>query len=94
MATMTKKDLIKKLALETNEQAATCERIVDSLILTISEELKNEAEFQLLTIGKFMVKDRAERQGRNPRTGEVITIKASKAVTFKVSKHLKDFVNL
>lgn len=94
MAKMKKDDLIKKLAKASNEKATTCERVFDVLTLIISEELKNEKEFQLLKIGKFTVNDRSARQGRNPQTGETILIPATKAVRFKVSKQLKDFINL
>jgi len=43
--------------------------------------------------GSFTIRDRKERQGRNPATGETMTIKASKAVGFKAAKALKEAVN-
>lgn len=48
---------------------------------------------QLLGFGNFSISDRAERAGRNPSTGEAITIKATKAVKFTAGKALKDAVN-
>ena len=47
---------------------------------------------QLIGFGTFGVKERADREGRNPRTGEVVKIKASKVPTFKAGKALKDKV--
>jgi DNA-binding protein HU-beta len=48
----------------------------------------------LIGFGTFEVKERAERAGRNPQTGETITIAASKTPTFKAGKNLKDAVNV
>jgi len=48
---------------------------------------------QLVGFGTFSVKERAAREGRNPRTGEVVKIKAAKAPAFKAGKALKDKVN-
>jgi len=54
--------------------------------------LKKEGRFALAGLGTFEVVKRAKRKGRNPRTGEPVTIKAHKAVRFRPSKTLKDAV--
>jgi DNA-binding protein HU-beta len=57
------------------------------------EELKQSGSVQLLAIGKLKMGERAERQGRNPSTGEAITIKAAKNRKFSGGKSSKDSFN-
>ena len=68
-----------------NEQ----DRITD----VVAEELKKGEKIQLVGFGTFEVSERAAREGRNPRSGEVMHIAASKAPKFKAGKALKDIVN-
>jgi DNA-binding protein HU-beta len=68
-------------------------RAVDAVIDSISRALKKGGTVSLVGFGTFTVKKRAARQGRNPRTGEAIQIKASKVPGFKAGKALKDAVN-
>lgn len=56
----------------------------------LSGQLAVGEEVSIAGFGKFSVKDTAERQGRNPATGEAVTIAASKKVSFKAAKQLKD----
>lgn len=66
---------------------------VDSFIDIIKESLAKGDNVRLSGFGTFDIVQRAEREGINPKTKETITIPASKAVKFKVSKALKDAVN-
>ena len=59
----------------------------------VSEELVNGGKIQLVGFGTFEVSERPAREGRNPRTGETMTIAATKTPKFKVGKALKDMVN-
>ena len=59
----------------------------------VTESLARNDNVTLLGFGTFQVKDRAAREGRNPKTGETIQIKASKVPSFKAGKGLKDIVN-
>lgn len=59
----------------------------------ISEQLTAGERVQVAGFGTFSVSERAERQGRNPQTGEAMTIKASKSAKFKSAKALKDALN-
>ena len=59
----------------------------------VSDELKNGGKVQLVGFGTFEVSERAAREGRNPQSGEVMKIAASKAPKFKAGKALKDLVN-
>ena len=62
---------------------------VDSIVKVITKELKKNQKFTLTGFGTFAVSKRGARQGRNPRTGEPIKIKASKSVRFRPGATLK-----
>ena len=66
---------------------------MDALIKTIETALKAGDSITLVGFGTFAVKERAERTGRNPQTGQEITIAAAKVPSFKPGKALKDAVN-
>lgn len=86
--------VIKKVEKEKLELSkAAVGRIVDHVLDSIREALKKEKVVQIVGFGSFTVRQRKERQGRNPKTGATITIKARKTVGFRPSKDLKDLVN-
>lgn len=89
---MTKPELIDKLAEEAGTTKAQAERDLTALYSVITAALVAGDSVAIPGIGKFEVKDRAERKGRNPSTGESVIIPASKAVNFKATKTLKDAV--
>ena len=89
---MTKPELIDRLAEETGTTKAQAERDLTALYSVITAALVAGDSVVIPGIGKFEVKERAERKGRNPSTGESVIIPASKAVTFKATKTLKDAV--
>lgn len=90
---LTKKELIAKVADETGYSRKDTELVLDSLAGTVSEMLASGAEFVLPGVGKFSTSQRAARTGRNPATGESIQIPASTSVKFSATKALKDAVN-
>ena len=65
---------------------------VNAVFGAIGDALAKGEAVQLIGFGTFSVKERAAREGRNPQTGEVVKIKASKAPVFKAGKALKDKV--
>ena len=67
--------------------------MLDSFCGAVGEATKTGESVALIGFGTFSLTERGERQGRNPQTGEEITIKASKSVTFKAGKALKEAVN-
>ncbi len=69
------------------------EAVLESLSAVITETLKVGDEVTLIGLGKFSTQAKPERQGRNPKTGEALTIAASNAVKFTVTKVLKDALN-
>ncbi len=90
---MNKGDLIDVVADDTGLSKADTTRVVDAVIKAISDALSEGKQVSLVGFGTFAVKKRAAREGRNPRTGETIQIKASKIPGFKAGKGLKDAVN-
>ena len=91
---MTKKEFVK-LFFEKGEfeSKADAERKLDAFLGTVEEVLNEGEEVNFIGWGKFEVVARAERKGRNPKTGEEITIPAKKAVKFKAGKKLNDKMN-
>ncbi len=90
---MNKSELCDAIAEQANLSKADAGRSLDALIKTIETTLKSGDSIALVGFGTFAVKDRAERAGRNPQTGQEITIAAAKVPSFKAGKGLKDAVN-
>ena len=90
---MNKSELINAIAEHGNLSKADAGRSLDALIKTIETTLKAGDSITLVGFGTFDVKARAERTGRNPQTGQEITIAATNVPSFKPGKGLKDAVN-
>ena len=88
---MTKADLINAIhdATDGSMTKKDTGAAVEAVFETLASAIKGEGRFSYPNFGTFTVKERAARQGRNPRTGEKITIKASKNVSFKPAPGLK-----
>ena len=89
---MNKTQLVTEVAAKaglTKEQAANA---VNAVFGTMSDALASGDKIQLVGFGTFEIRERAEKQGRNPRTGETMTVPASKVPAFKAGKALKDAV--
>ena len=87
---MNTSDLIDSVAGITGSTKAEAKKNVEAVVSALTTSLAAGNEVNLNGFGKFTVKDRAAREGRNPATGESITIAASKSVGFKPAKALKD----
>ena len=90
---MTKTDLVNVVAAESGISKKDTEAVVNAALEAIANALKDGDKVQLIGFGTFEVKDVAAREGRNPKTGEVIKIDACKKPSFSASKVLKDQVN-
>ena len=90
---MNKSELIDAIAATAELTKADAGRALDGFIKAIEDALKRNEKVTLVGFGTFEVKERAERKGRNPQTGEEITIQAANIPSFKVGKSLKDAVN-
>ena len=89
---MTKADLVGKIASEAGISKAQAEKAVDGFVSAVSDALATGDKITLVGFGTFTIGERAQREGRNPRTGEKIKIPASKVVKFKAGKTLSEKV--
>ena len=90
---LTKKEIINMLCEHSELPNNDCTRIVESFFDTIKSELKKGNPMMVSGFGKWTVKSKKERKGRNPQTGKDLIIKARKVIAFKPSVVLKDALN-
>ena len=86
-------DLIEQVAAEHGVAKEHAKKILDSALAAITAAASAGEEVTLAGFGRFKVTDRAEHQGRNPATGETITIAASKKLAFTPAKSVRDALN-
>lgn len=89
---MTKTDLISAVAAKSGLTKKDAEKAVSAVLDTITETLTAGDKIALVGFGTFEVRERAAREGKNPATGEAISIPASKVPAFKAGKALKDAI--
>ena len=90
---MNKTELVDAMAANANISKKAAEEALKAFTDAVAAELKKGGKVQLVGFGTFEVTKRAAREGRNPQTGAVMKIAASKAPKFKAGKALKDLVN-
>jgi DNA-binding protein HU-beta len=90
---MNKAELIETVAEAADMSKSDATRAVDAVTQAITATLKKDEQVAIVGFGTFSLRKRAARSGRNPRTGETISIKASNVPGFKPGKALKDAVN-
>ena len=90
---MNRTELIAAMAEKTELSKKDAEKALKAFTDVVAEELKKGEKIQLVGFGTFEVSESAAREGRNPRSGETMTIAASKSPKFKAGKALKDLVN-
>ena len=90
---MNKTELIAEVAEKAEISKKDAEKAVKAFTDAVAEELAKGGKVQLVGFGNFEVSERPAREGRNPRTGETMTIAASKTPKFKPGKALKDEIN-
>ena len=90
---MNKNDLISAVASTSGLSKSDATKAVDSVLGSITGVLKGGGDVRLVGFGTFSVSRRAQTRGRNPRTGEEITIPASNQAKFKAGKALKEALN-
>jgi DNA-binding protein HU-beta len=86
---MNKADLVENVAKAAQLSKRAAESAVDSTFKTIGQSIKKEKRFQVPGFGTFSVRGRKARQGRNPQTGAIIHIKASRTIGFRPAPSLK-----
>lgn len=91
---MTKSELVQRMSTKYPElHAHDLERLVNTLFDEISDVLAQGGRVELRGLGSFSVRERAARQGRNPRTGAAVRVPAKKVPFFKCGKELRQRVN-
>ena len=90
---MNKSELAAKVALKTDLSVAQANKAVSAVFDSIATALEEGDSVSLVGFGSFTVQQRAERAGKNPATGEQITIPAAQVPKFKAGKKLKESVN-
>ncbi len=90
---MNRVELIAAMAEKAELSKKDAEKALKAFTEVVAEELKKGDKIQLVGFGTFEVSERPAREGRNPRSGETMTIAASKAPKFKAGKALKDAIN-
>lgn len=90
---MSKQALIEIISKQQNLTKKDADGVVSAFVTAIEEAVKIGQEITLIGFGKFEVIDQKEKQGRNPSTGEAMTIAAKKVVKFKVGSRLKEMAN-
>jgi integration host factor subunit beta len=92
-ATMTKADLVELVKNATQLEQKLTEEVIETVFDSLIAAVKKGERVEIRGFGTFRTRDRRGRQGRNPRTGEKVEVRAKKILYFKPSKDLKDFVN-
>lgn len=90
---MNKMELVAAVADQAEISRKDAEKALKAFTEVVTDELKKGGKVQLVGFGTFEVSERAEREGRNPQSGEIMKIAASKAPKFKAGKALKDVLN-
>jgi integration host factor subunit alpha len=91
--TLTKIQIVESIQNQTGFQKNKSSEIVETLLEIIKRTLTNSEDVMISGFGKFCVKEKRERKGRNPATGEDLMLKPRKIVTFKCSGKLRDKIN-
>lgn len=87
---MNKSELIDAIAAQADISKAAAAKALDGMIASVTDALKKGDTVTLVGFGTFYVGERAERSGRNPKTGETIKIAAARSPKFRAGKALKD----
>jgi len=87
---MNKNELVAAIAKNADVSKKDAEKCLVAFVESVTEALKAGERVQIVGFGSFEVRERAAHKGRNPSTGEEITIEASKSPVFKAGKNFKD----
>ena len=90
---MTKSDIVDRIALGTGLTKLETEAVVDGFLKTVIDALCRDEHVEIRGFGTFRVKERAPRIGRNPRTGETVSLDGQFVPHFKVSRELRQLVD-
>ena len=90
---MTKADIFEKVQVGMGLARKESAEMVEAVFAIMKSTLESGENLKISGFGNFVVKQKANRRGRNPQTGETLTIEARRILTFKPSALLKDAIN-
>ncbi len=90
---LTRKELAEALTAQLGYSQSTCSELIDTFLDGMKNRLLNGEPIKFVHFGTFNVRDKQPRRGRNPRTGETITIKPRQMISFRPSKKMREQVN-
>jgi integration host factor subunit alpha len=90
---MTKADMVEKIYEKIGFSKKESAELVETVFYIIKTTLEQGEKIKIAGFGNFVIKEKADRRGRNPQTGDEITITARKILTFKPSQVLKSAIN-
>ena len=90
---LTKRDLVNLVYMQLGFSKQISENLIEDLLSTILENIKNEKKLKLSKFGTFTIRQKKSRIGRNPKTKETKLISSRNVVLFKPSKEFKEFIN-
>ncbi|MBW4057051.1 MAG: integration host factor subunit alpha [Proteobacteria bacterium] len=90
---MTKADIVERIHAKTDFSSKEATEILETVLSIMKSALESGDNLKISGFGSFIAKQKADRRGRNPHTGETITIEARRILTFKPSVILKDQIN-
>jgi integration host factor subunit alpha len=93
LMTLVKENLVQSLYDQAGLSKQQSKALVDNVFELIKKSLESGDDVLISGFGKFMVKEKAQRKGRNPETGDDLTIEARKVVNFRCSPVLRDKIN-
>ena len=93
MSALTKQDLIDSISEQIGLSKREAKLIVEGFFTGIRESLESNDTVRLSGFGNFILRDKKDRPGRNPKTGEPVTVTARRVVTFRCSNKLRDRVD-
>jgi integration host factor subunit alpha len=93
MDNLTRKELAEAINGQLGYPQTSCAALVDTFLDRMKLSLLDANTIKLVHFGTFTVRDKHPRRGRNPRTGESITIQSRQMVTFRPSKRLREKIN-
>lgn len=90
---MTKADIVERIHQQVGFLKKESAEVVESVFSILKDTLESGEKIKIAGFGNFVVKQKADRRGRNPQTGDTITINARRILTFKPSQVLKSAIN-
>jgi len=91
--TLTKDEIVKALAKENGYLLKQSIELIETLLELIKSSLASGEDVLISCFGKFCVKEKRQRKGRNPATGEDMMLEARRVVTFRCSRQLRDKIS-